>query len=308
MTTITDKPDTAGRVVVGFDGSAGAVRAVLHAAREAQDRQLGLTVVMALAHLDPTWPRVARAVKADPGYLDAVRAKAGDQLTDMGRQVRAEHPDLDVQLAVLGQNPAGALIQASRDAALVVVGARGRTPEHRQPVLGGVSTQVIAHSLCSVVVVPEVAVDLSSGPVVVGLQDAPDSLAAGAVAVAEAERTGRPLLAMYAWDVAPELGDMGALARLDPIKTQQDLNEMLVELLEPLLEGHPGVAVQRRVVQGSARAALVEASRNASLIVIGTRGLGGFAGMLLGSISRSVTREAVCPVMVVRQRDGKPTV
>jgi len=301
MTDITNKPTTAGRVVVGFDGSDGALRAVLHAARQAQDRQLGLTVIMALAHLDPSWPRTARAVKADPGYLDAVRSKGGDQLTDLGRQVRAEYPELDIELALVGQNPAGALIQASEDAALVVVGARGRTAEHRQPVLGGVSTQVTAHSQCPVIVVPEVSKDAWAGPVVIGLQDAPDSLAAGAAAVAEAERMGRPLLAMYAWDVAPELGDMGALARLDPVKTQQDLDTMLKELLHPLMEGHPDVSVQRRVVQGSARTALVEASKSASLVVIGTRGLGGFAGMLLGSISRSVTREAACPVMVVRQ-------
>ena len=305
MSQITATPDTARRVVVGFDGSARARRAVHHAARYADGRSLGLTVLLASPLLDPTTPRVARAVKADPGYLEAIRTAAADELRGVCEEVTSDHPDLSVIPALMAGNPAGALATASLDAALVVIGARGNTEEHRAPMLGGVSTAVIAHAHGPVLVVPENAIPTPDGPVVVGLQDAPDSLAAGKLAVAEAEQRGVPLVALYAWDIAPELGDLGALARLDPVKTQRDLDQMLTELLEPLIADHPDLPVQRRVVQGSARTALVDASALASLVVIGSRGLGGFAGLLLGSISRSVTREAVCPVMIVRHRGPK---
>jgi len=303
MTHTTTESTTAHRVVVGYDTSSGAAQAVWEAAHYARARNLGLTILFSLRDLDPTASRTARAVKSDPGYLEALRRDARACLDDIARQVSEKYPELDVTTALLAMNPAGALASASLDAVLVVVGARGKTDERRAPILGGVSTAVIAHAQGPVLVVPESAAPEASGPVVIGLQDAPDALAAATVAITEAEQRGVPLIAIYAWDLAPELGDLGSLARLDPVQTHQDLDGMLADLLAPLLVGHEDVTIERRVVQGSARNALVEASKNASLVVIGSRGLGGFAGLLLGSISRSVTREAACPVMVVRNRE-----
>ena len=297
---------TAKRIVVGYDGSSGATLALRHAAYYAVERGLGLTILAAHRDLDPTSTRTARALKSNPDYVNELRVRIVSHLDELCAQVRADHPGIDVLPDLVITNPAGALAAASQDAAFVVVGARGNSADRRAPVLGGISSAVIAHALGPVIVIPDAATTVPTpGPVVIGLQDAPDSLAAGVIAAAEAETRGVPLLALYAWDIAPELGDLGALARLDPVKTQHDLEQMLSELLEPLQAGHPDLVVERRVVQGSARAALVEASKDAGLIVIGSRGLGGFAGMLLGSISRSVTREAACPVMVVRYRGAK---
>ncbi|MCL2315607.1 MAG: universal stress protein [Actinomycetia bacterium] len=302
MSDTTTESATARRVVVGYDTSGGAVRAVRVAATVAVERGLGLTILMAARDLDATATRTARNLRANPAYLDELRAAVQAKIDAFIATLAPDYPGLDVRTVLTGGNPAGVLSEASKDAALVVVGARGNTAGHRTPMLGGVSTAVIAHSEGPVLVVPETASPNPQGPVVLGLQDAPDARAAGEIAAREAEIRGVPLVAIYAWDISPELGDLGALAVLDPVKTQHDLESMLTELLAPITAGHENLVVERRVVQGSARSALVEASHSAVLIVLGSRGLGGFAGLMLGSISRSVTREAACPVLVVRYR------
>jgi nucleotide-binding universal stress UspA family protein len=300
VTIITTTPVTRGKIVLGYDGSAGAVNALMYAAPLAIQRSKELVVLVALPHLSPSNTRTARALRVDPDYVEMATDRAMRQLAAVEEQLAKQFPALSAEIALLPLDPAGALADASKDAELVVVGARGKNSESRAPILGGVSGNVIAHSQGPVMVVPDGIHDIDDGPVVVGLQDAPDSIAAGRIAVAEAEARGVPLVALYAWDFAPEIGDMGAIALLDTDQTRVELDQMLAELLGPLLEGHPGVKAERRVVQGSARAALVDASKTASLLVIGSRGLGGFAGLLLGSISRSVTRESACPVIVTR--------
>jgi len=289
-------------VVVGYDGSAGSVSALTHAARLANDRNLNLLIVMALPHLNTKVPRTARAIKLDPDYLTHIKTRAKRKLDAAAEQLASQYPELRTEVALMSADPADVLALASHDASLVVVGVRGHSSERLSPMLGGVSGTVIAHAQGPVLVVPEGIHDMSSGPVVVGLVDAGDSLAAAELAVKEAELRGSPLIALYAWDIAPELGDFGSMARIYPDQTRRELDIMLSTLLTPLLEGHPNVHAERRVVQGTPRAALVEASQQASLIVMGSRGLGGFTGLLLGSVSRAVTRESDCPVMVVRQQ------
>ncbi|MCL2490368.1 MAG: universal stress protein [Propionibacteriaceae bacterium] len=301
MTMATSEPQTLGRVVVGYDGSAGAVNALTHAARLANDRCLTLLMIMALPHLNPKVPRTARALKLDPDYLTHIKARAQRKLDAATEQLASQYPDLKTENALLSADPAGALVEASRDAALVVVGVRGHSAELLSPMLGGVSGSVIAHATGPVMVVPDGIHHMANGPVVVGLVDAADALAAARVAITEAELRKVPLVAMHAWEIAPELSDFETYARIDSEQEQKELDAMLATLTDPLLEAHPGVVVERRVVQATPRAALVQASQQASLIVLGSRGLGGFAGLLMGSVSRAVIRESDCPVIVVRQ-------
>ena len=302
MTVSITEPITVDRIVVGYDGSAGSVNALTHAARLADERGRTLLLLMAIPHLDPKNARTARALKLDPDYLTHIKSRAQRKLDTAVGQLHTQYPGLTIEQALVSANPAGALAEASRDAALVVVGVRGHSSELLSPMLGGVSGMVIAHSVGPVMVVPDGFHDLANGPVVVGLVDAADSLAAGRLAISEAEKRGVPMVALYAWDVSPDLGDLGTLVHVDADQTRQELDDLLQELLAPLEQGHPDVVVERRIVQGSPRIALVEASQQASLIVIGSRGLDGFAGLLLGSVSRAVTRESECPVIVVRQR------
>jgi len=302
MTTAITEPTTHGRIVVGYDGSAGAVNALTHAARLANDRGLTLLMIMALPHLNPKVPRTARALKLDPDYLTHIKARAQRKLDAAVEQLTSQYPALATENSLLSADPAGALVEASQDAALVVVGVRGHSAELLSPMLGTVSGSVIAHASGPVMVVPDGIHDMGGGPVVVGLIDAPDALHAGRVAIHEAEQRKVPLVAIYAWEIDAELSDFGTLPRIDAEQEQRELDAKLAVLLDPLLEGHPDVVVERRVVQAVPRAALVKASRRASLVVVGSRGLGGFAGLLIGSVSRAVVREADCPVIVVRQR------
>jgi len=302
MTTTLSEPTTRGRIVVGYDGSAGAVNALTHAARLANDRGLTLLMIMALPHLNPKAPRTARALKLDPDYLTHIKSRAQRKLDAAAEQLASQYPSLTTEIALLSADPAGALVEASQDAALVVVGVRGHSAELLSPMLGTVSGTVIAHATGPVMVVPDGIHDTVGGPVVVGLIDAPDALEAGRVAIAEAEQRKVPLVAMCAWEIAPELSDFGMLVHIDADQEQRELDAMLATLLDPLLDGHPDVTAERRVVQATPRAALVKASRQACLVVVGSRGLGGFAGLLMGSVSRAVVREADCPVIVVRQR------
>jgi len=302
MTTAISEPITHGRIVVGYDGSAGAVNALTHAARLANDRGLTLLMIMALPHLNPKVPRTARALKLDPDYLTHIKARAQRKLDAAAEQLASQYPSLTTENALLSADPAGTLVEASQDAALVVVGVRGHSAELLSPMLGTVSGSVITHAVGPVMVVPDGIHDMVGGPVVVGLIDAADSLAAGRVAIREAEQRGVPLVAMHAWEIPPDLSDFGTLVHIDPDQEQRELDAMLADELAPLLADHPAVTVERRVVQGTPRVALVKASHQASLVVVGSRGLGGFAGLLMGSVSRAVVRESDCPVIVVRSR------
>jgi len=302
MSVLTTEPVSDNRVVVGYDGSAGSVNALTYAARLANDRALPLLILMALPHLSAKVPRTARAIKLDPDYLSHVKSRAKRKLDAAATQLASQYPNLTTEVALMSAEPADALARTSQDAALVVVGVRGHSSERFSPMLGGVSGNVITHSKGPVMVVPDGIHEMSSGPVVVGLVDAADSLAAAVVAIDEADRRRVPLVALYAWDIAPELGEFGVIGRIEPDQTRKELDAMLYDLLTPLLKDHPTVKVERRIVQATPRTALVEVSQAASLIVMGSRGLGGFAGLLLGSVSRAVTRESDCPVIVVRQR------
>lgn len=75
---------------------------------------------------------------------------------------------------------------------------------------------------------------------------------------------------------------------------------LLAEALAGRMERGPGIAVEHRLVRGGAREALIEASRGAGLLIVGARGRGGFAGLLLGSVSQALLHHAHCPVAVVR--------
>lgn len=301
MPEITSEPRTAGRIVVGYDGSDAAQDALAHAASMAHQRGEELLVVMAMPHLSPSHPQTMRAIRMDPSYIINVRSRARSRLEQVENWLRENYPDVDSSSVIVPEDPAGVLAKASEDAAMVVVGARGRGGGQRPPVLGQVSSAVVQHSHGPVMVVPAGAPLGNDGPVVVGIQDAPESLAAARLAIHEAEILGVPLVAIYAWDLAPEMGEYGAPIITDTEKIETELDDMLAEILKPIIADHPDVEVKRLVLRGPARQVLADASESASLLVVGSRGLGGFRGLLLGSTSRALTRTARCPVIVVRR-------
>ena len=221
-----------------------------------------------------------------------VEADARDRLKD------SKVPEVSV--AVVDAPPTQALIDASGQASLVVVGARGHSALSGV-FLGSVSQHVSQHAACPVVVVrpPRHALDR----VVVGVDGSPGSSAALEFASEHASRTGAALTVIYAWrSLSSGRGSLrGALPFED--RFSEEMNEaerVLSEAVAGLGERYPEVKVDTEAIPVAPSRCLADASAAASLLVVGSRGRGAFAGMLLGSVSQSVLHQAQCSVAVVR--------
>lgn len=140
-----------------------------------------------------------------------------------------------------------------------------------------------------------------SGPnqrIVVGVDGSRSSVAALEWALGQAERTGSSLEVIMSWEWPTNYGWAYPLPpEYDP---KVDAEKILSDVLAPCLLAHADVPVQMTVVEGHPAPVLVEASKSADLLVVGSRGHGEFAGMLLGSVSEHCTTNAHCPVLVLR--------
>ncbi|MFD7413195.1 universal stress protein [Kitasatospora purpeofusca] len=136
--------------------------------------------------------------------------------------------------------------------------------------------------------------------VLAGVDGSPESTVAAHWAAGEALRRGAPLRLLHAW---PWLTD-GRASFADPEDLPVAAQRMLAAVAEEVGDRHPGLTVQTDVVLDAAVDGLVaatEASEDAGLLVLGSRGLGGFKGLLVGSVSMAVAGRAAVPVVVVRQ-------
>ncbi|MCB0884160.1 MAG: universal stress protein [Propionibacteriaceae bacterium] len=304
---MSDKFVSEGRWVVGTDGSLRAEKAVMWAAKHASERVT--PVPLLILHAIPESPipsREAAAVAQSEGrsYEEMVHDKAERIVGDIAARVRSEYPNLPVETAVVEGHPADLLAEAGKDADQIVVGARGAGAPALVKMLGGTSDYVVAQAQGAIAVVPDQAEDRDGAPVVVGLDDSPQGRLAIARAFQAASLRGVPLIAITAWDYGP----------YDAFNAEQweysidEMNKMMTkaanELIADKVKEFPDVKVEVRAVRGRPEAALIEASRTAGLVVIGSRGRGGFARLLLGSTSRHVLRESYCPVVVTRAVGG----
>lgn len=296
--------DQSGRVVVGDDGSSQAKCAVRWAAREARRSGRGLTVLSVVDHGGSIGgPGGPAHWSPDPAAEHANRVVA-----EGAEHARAAAPGIDVTTRTAVGSAAGVLVDASRTASLVVVGTRGHSALV-DLAIGSVAAAVAAHAHCPVVVVrgPGDDVPGPANPVVVGLDTSAGSRAALAFAAATAEDAGAPLTIVCAWNVRAGNGwaDAYATARAADGSTMRDeerrlVHETLDEAVATVRWQHPGVQVTTLMPEGPAAAAIVGAEAEPGLVVVGTRGRGGFAGLLLGSVSHSVVHAATRPVAIVR--------
>jgi nucleotide-binding universal stress UspA family protein len=283
-------------VVVGVDGSEPSLAAADLAAEEAAVRKLPLEIVYGLvlpvmarpAMVPPDLPPIAAELDETP-----VREHAAQVLTDAAARVRAGHPDLPMVTRLRDGFPAWVLTDASRQATLVVVGHRG-VGGFTELLVGSVATQLANHAGCPVIVVRGQAT--AGAPVVVGVDGSEGSRRAAEFALATAAYHQAPLVALYAWPLDAAWPPALAQAGYPP----PEAPDPVTETLRGLTDQHPQVAVQREVREHvPAHEALVAASKQARLVVVGARGRGGFAGLLLGSVSQALIHHAHCPVAVV---------
>ena len=146
--------------------------------------------------------------------------------------------------------------------------------------------------------------------IIVGVDDSEESRGALRWALQEGRIHGSPVVAIHAWRppmVSPMM-DVGPMAPVVPedvtamIATAREVAQELVERIVREEGGDdPGVDVRPLVAEDEPASALLEAARGADLVVVGSRGLGGFKGLLLGSVSHQVAQHAPCPVVIHRR-------
>jgi nucleotide-binding universal stress UspA family protein len=166
--------------------------------------------------------------------------------------------------------------------------------------LGSVSTGLAQHAHCPVAIVHDdepLTPDLANAPVVVGVDGSPASVSATAIAFDEASRRGVDMVAVHAcmdWSGAD-------YADMDWSDLEVRGHEVLAERLAGWQERYPDVMVRRAVFADQAARHLIEESEVAQLVVVGSHGRGGFAGMLLGSVGSAVAQVARIPVIIARE-------
>jgi nucleotide-binding universal stress UspA family protein len=271
-------------ILAGYDGSPGSEQALGWAVREARSRGTIVTVCHAWA------PEYVPAPPGDDGAYDHARATGEQTLAPALRFTRTVMGPGKAQPLLATGPAAHVLCQHSADADMIVVGSRGRGGLPGM-LLGSVSQQVCAHARGRVVVVRghwHPAAEYAPGPVAVGADGSAASRAAIAFAVEEAVLRAVPLLAVCALADAP--GSLGGAGRL------QEAFDRDIARCE---KEHPELTILRQVTFGQPRTALLDATSDAQLLVVGSRGRGGVEGMPLGSVSQAVLHHALCPVGVV---------
>ncbi len=298
---MTAKLQTAGRFVVGTDGSERANKAVDWAAERARARGIPLLVLDVIAEVPiPSRTHAAKALAAGTDYVEQYRERARKRLEKVVNSLKERYPDLEVEGTVVQGNPSYVLAQASKDAFLVVVGARGQGAPMSVKLLGGVSDAVATHSHGPIAVITDEAMENPGGAVVVGVDESPAAKGAIEFAFDTAHARGVPLVAVNAWDFGAYDAYSADVWEYSVEEITAGLVKMVEEQLADGRAKYPEVPVEIRVIRGRPEIALVEESRKAGLVVVGSRGRGGFAGLLLGSTSKHVLREAHCPVIVTR--------
>lgn len=298
---------TTGRVVVGTDGSKQAAVAVDWAAAWAHSHELGLTIVGVQPDLMIYADGVAYASLIDPAFAAAKETAQRHVRAAMTSALQA-YPDLNVVGQTVEGDAAGILVTASRDAQLVVIGTRGLGAV-KGVLLGGVADNVVTNAKGNLAVIPESADLTSTGPIMVGTDSSTQAGAALRFAVAEAHRSNSPLLAVQVIERALLMDYMHE----DDYETargklESELKNNLTKSLEARTEGMPELDLSVHVVVGKPAEELAKATEGARLAVVGSRGRGGFAGLLLGSTSRRLVRSAHCPVLVVRSDSTVETI
>lgn len=287
-----------GTTLVGVDGSPSSKRALDWAARRVSERG-GLLRLLCV--VDLAFGADVYGTEFDP-VMNATWV-----LDEATRRVKQNHPGLYVEAGWVDGRPVNAIVKASADAELVVVGT-DKSPDHAGPRVGTTPLSVAARAHCAVAVIPELG-DARRRGVVVGVDRAPQSHAALAVAVREACWLGTSVRAVHAWHVPPPFAsDVTPDLQPDPAfeaSLEAILDDALAELTVPVPER---VTIVTELARENPALALVDRALRAELLVVGCRGRGRVASYVLGSVSHDVLLNITSPVMVIQGENPPMTV
>ncbi|MFI6425806.1 universal stress protein [Promicromonospora sp. NPDC050880] len=313
-------------VLVGVDGSAASLHALDWATAYAH--RVGWSLHIVCSYSLPSFT----AASLDGGYaaLDDTTIQEGAKSVLAEAEARVADAGVRATTEVATGDAAGVLVELSADYGLAVVGTRGRGG-FTERLLGTVSSALPAHAQCPVVVVPLRAEANRGVPwntadagtpasgteptgvapgaaeirevrrIVVGVDGSPQAERALQHAIVQANAWGAELTAVTGVPV----GNTGFLAWLpssiDREQVLADVGAGMDVLVDRYEAENPGLRIRRIVLDGTGAELLTEFSTASDLVVVGSRGRGGFRGLLLGSTSQAVLHHSACPVLVINK-------
>lgn len=308
----------ANRVVVGYDASPESKEAVRWAAIVAERRSSAILVVSATGADDTG----ASAKNPEYGIIGEHMAYT---TAEEGAELARQTANVKADAIGVHQDPATVLTEYSEDAQLVIVGHRG-SGQLRAGFLGSVAFAVTTHAKCPVAVVRESQSGLPTAerPSVIGFDGSKHSIAALHQAAQWASETNSLLRIVVAWagrtgqvrnygtrtgeepaeqdseasSTIRDYGQSSAAHREDEVQLRAE--QIAQDAVDEVHKVHPGLKVEKVVAAGRPSDVIVTASADASVVIVGARGRGNFASLLLGSVSREVIEQAKSAVYVVR--------
>jgi nucleotide-binding universal stress UspA family protein len=285
-----------GRIVVGVDGSEHGRRALRWAGQKAARHGDELTALLAWGLFDQLHADGGTSFDPNYGPTDAAAALDAVVTDTLGAEAAGA-----VRRVAVSDLPARALLDAASDADLLVVGPRGRG-ELRGLALGSVTQTCLHRARCPVAVVrgsdDPVAADAGTGGrVIAGVDGSETSARALRWALDDARARGGIVAAVHGWHV-PFSISLTAGGR-DHSAFEEAAGRLLDQVVDATASEYRDVPVERVLVGRSPADALLGAAQDAALVVVGGRGVGGFRGLLLGSVSQQLAHHAPCPVVVV---------
>ncbi|WP_120522125.1 universal stress protein [Arthrobacter celericrescens] len=282
-------------IVVGVNDTEASLAAVAWAMRRAAALKLPVVLVHAL---DDRWSYESYS------FIDEIK-KAGTELLEKAkaRAIEAD-PSVDLSVKQVSGSTGYVLRKQSRKASMVVVGSG-------ESWFGGAVTdralQIAAVALCPVAVIGAKADDGGRQGILVGADGSEEATQAVAFAAAEADREGQELTILHAFGSPMFRVPNGKPGSDLADRAAEEERVILAETAAGLAESYPDLTVRQiLVVDTNPAKALVQAARDASLLVLGSRGKGAFKRLLMGSTAHAVLAQLPCPTIITRVSRVKP--
>ena len=286
------------KIVVGVDGSPSSICAALWAAKVAERLNSPLHIAGAVQH--PAFYMGESASVVPTEMWEEQRRPAERIVTDVAAAVLARHPHSAVTTSVEEASPCAMMVELSRTARMLVVGNSGSGPIV-SALFGSTAQKTSTSAWCPVIVWRE-GIDALDAPILVGIDGSATSEAAVEQAFDLASLFGVPMIAAHAWSSLSQGAALSLPGSPDGTEIEREQQLLLSECLAGWSEKYPDVTVEHVVQQGNPAHLLIEQSKRAGLVVVGSHGRGVVASALFGSTSSNLTRHAHCPVMICRER------
>ena len=291
-------------IIVGIDGSDNALHAAAWATYEAAQRSLPVRLVTCY-HITTYGDVGMGGVPIDVEAVSLLRERAQEDLATAADHVRALDPTVAVSTTDIHGAAQFELTNVCTADDILVVGSRGTTGFFKD-LVGSVATAVSHRAPCPVMVIPPSAKVPSPDQrlrVVVGVDGSECAAQAMRWAYDEAHRSGGTLVLAHAWSYT-YIGSVHGMPVVSSDDIRSDADGLLQSVRDSLVaahDGEPAGPIETVLANDSPRHLLTQLSSEADLVVVGSHGHSGLAGVLLGSVSRGVVEHAHCAVTVLRE-------